>query len=272
MTSPDTTAPIAKAPTRPDVSNRTLIALTAAMAALLAAYFLALPLLPAALRTPGSPVVYLIGVVGTVLLLVAAAFVLAKRLGRGGSPVVWFAAHVGCGTVGFALVAVHSTGRFDQAPALLLANLLALLVLGIWARLWASRRMADTFGTKLRGFAVPDSATRTELARLIEQKTALLAKLDPAANEATFSVTLAHILRRPRTALAYLRLVRAEATLMGTRRSVGTAQAWWRPLHLLLAATFLIGLVVHIVMVTFFAGYVADGGPVTWWHITAWEL
>lgn len=272
MTSSDTTTPIAKAPSRPDVSNRALIALTLATAALLAVYFLALPALPAALHTPGSPAVYLIGVAGTLLLLVAAAFVLAKRSGRGGSPVVWFAAHIGCGTIGFALVAVHSTGRLDQAPALLLLNLLALLVLGIWARLRAARHMADTFGTKLRGFAVPDAATRAELARLIAQKTALLAKLDPTANEATFSVTLPHILRRPHAALAYLRLVRAEEQLMGTRRSVGTAQAWWRPLHLLLAATFLVGLLVHIVMVTFFAGYVADGGPVTWWHITAWEL
>lgn len=272
MTSTETPAPIAKAPSRPDVSDRALISLTALMAALLALYFLALPALPESLHTPGSPAVYLIGVVGTLLLLVAAAFVLAKRLGRGGSPVVWFAAHVGCGTVGFALVAIHTTGRLDQAPALLLLNLLALLVLGVWARLWASRRMADTFGTKLRAFTVPDSTTRTELARLIEQKTALLARLDPTANEATFSVTLSHILRRPGTAFAYLRLVRAEETLMGTRRSVGMAQAWWRPLHLLLAATFLIGLLVHIVMVTFFAGYVADGGPVTWWHITAWEL
>lgn len=224
------------------------------------------------LRVPGSPAVYLFGVAGTLLLLVAAVFVWVKRTGRGGSPVVWFMAHVGCGTLGFALVAVHSTGKLDRPPALLLLNLLALMILGICARVWVSRSMADTFGTKLRGFAKPDETTRTKLARIISDKSALLARLDPAAQEATFSVTLAHLLRRPGGSLAYLRLVRAEAQLMGGRRSVGPAQAWWRPLHLALAAAFLVGLLVHVVMVTFFAGYVADGGPIGWWHVTAWKL
>ena len=59
---------------------------------------------------------------------------------------------------------------------------------------------------------------------------------------------------------------------MGSRRTVGALQAWWRPLHLLLAAAFVAGVIIHIVMVTFFAGYVADGGPVTWWHVTAWDF
>ena len=31
-----------------------------------------------------------------------------------------------------------------------------------------------------------------------------------------------------------------------------------------------LGLVIHVITVTFFAGYVADGGPITWWHLTAW--
>ena len=261
-----------KATSRPDISNRVLIGLSVAVLALRLLYFLLLPSLPEILRVPGSPAVYLFGVAGTLFLLVAAVFVWVKRTGRGGSPVVWFMAHVGCGILGFALVAVHSTGKLDGPPALLLLNLLALMALGIWARLWASRRMADTFGTKLRGFAKPDETTRATLARIISDKSTLLARLDPTAQEATFSVTLAHLLRRPRGSLAYLRLVRAEDRLVGARRSVGRAQAWWRPLHLALAAAFLIGLLVHVVMVTFFAGYVADGEPIGWWHVTAWSL
>ena len=59
---------------------------------------------------------------------------------------------------------------------------------------------------------------------------------------------------------------------MRARASVGAAQAWWRPLHLALAATFIVGLLIHVVMVTFFAGYVAEGRPVTWWHLTAWDF
>jgi uncharacterized protein YhhL (DUF1145 family) len=67
-----------------------------------------------------------------------------------------------------------------------------------------------------------------------------------------------------------VRLAREESRLLGVRRAVGPAQAWWRPLHMLIAWVFILGVLVHVVTVTFFAGYVADGGPVTWWHLTAW--
>jgi hypothetical protein len=29
-------------------------------------------------------------------------------------------------------------------------------------------------------------------------------------------------------------------------------------------------MIIHIIVVTFFAGYVADGGEIYWWHVTAW--
>ena len=132
--------------------------------------------------------------------------------------------------------------------------------------------MADTFGTKLGAFAAPDVGKHAALRDVIDRKVALLARLDPAANEATFSVTLSHLLRRPGTAIAYMQLARKEQRLMRARASVGPAQAWWRPLHLALAATFIVGLLIHVVMVTFFAGYVAEGRPVTWWHLTAWDF
>lgn len=242
------------------------------MTVLLVLYFALLPFLSETMRKAGSPAVYLVGLAGTLLLLVAAAFVAVKRTGRGGSPVGWFIAHVLCGNLGFVLVAIHTTGKLDRAPALLLLNLLALMGLGIWARVSASRSMADTFGTKIRGFAAPDAATRAALKDILEKKSVVLMQLDPDAKEATFSVTLSHLLRRPRAAAAYLRLARAETQLMGTRQSVGLAQAWWRPLHLALAAAFIIGLLIHVSLVTFFAGYVAGGGPIHWWHLTAWDF
>lgn len=257
---------------RPDIANRKLIVVSALMAVFLVFYFALLPLLPAAMRKAGSAPVYLIGAAGALLLLVAAAFVVAKRTGRGGSPVGWFIAHVVCGNLGFLLVAIHTTGKLDRAPALLLLNLLALMGLGIWARVSASRSMADTFGTKLRGFGTPDATTRAALKAVIEQKTTLLTRLDPQASEATFSVTLPHLVRRPADALAYLKLERAEERLMGARGSVGRAQAWWRALHMALAAAFVIGLLIHVILVTFFAGYVAGGEPIHWWHITAWDF
>jgi hypothetical protein len=108
------------------------------------------------------------------------------------------------------------------------------------------------------------------LRALIIEKRRLLAELDPQAIEGTFSVNLPHFLRNPRLALAYRRLAREEAILLGTRSAVSAQQAWWRPLHMALAWLFVLGVVIHVITVTFFAGYVADGGPITWWHITAW--
>ena len=242
------------------------------MFGVLAIYFLLLPLLPDPMRRPGSPIIYLVGVIGTLFLLVAAAFVIVKRTGHGGSPVGWFIAHIICGNIGFGLVAIHTTGKLDQWPALLILNLILLMALGIWARVRGSRTMADTFGTKLKGFAGAGADKRSAIQNLIDEKVAILKRIDPAAQEATFSVTLGHLVRRPFDAMAYLRLAQKEQRLIGARTSVGPAQAWWRPLHLVLAATFIIGLFIHIVLVTFFAGYVAEGGTITWWHLTAWNF
>ncbi len=130
--------------------------------------------------------------------------------------------------------------------------------------------MAATFSTKQRGFVPAGQADRAALAAVIERKRALLALMDPAAQEGTFSPTLAHWIRAPRASLRYAGLVREENGLIGTRASVGLEQAWWRPIHLALAYLFVLGLVIHVITVTFFAGYVADGGPITWWHLRSW--
>jgi hypothetical protein len=50
------------------------------------------------------------------------------------------------------------------------------------------------------------------------------------------------------------------------------AQRHWRLVHRLLAWGFLAGLIMHILLVLFFAGYVADGGEIYWWHITDWDF
>ena len=255
---------------RPDIPDTRLLQLTAAAVIAIIAWFLLRGALPEAWRTPGSPELYLIGVAGVILLLVPVAFVLAKRGGSGSNPVHWFNAHVVCSLAGMVLIAVHSGGFLRRPPALLLLALLALAALGIWARVRGSRRMAATFASKAPQFTVPDAATRARLRALISEKRALLAQLDPQASEATFSVNLPHFLRAPRLALAYRRLAREESMLLGTRAAVSAQQAWWRPLHMALAWIFVLGVVIHVITVTFFAGYVADGAPITWWHITAW--
>ena len=255
---------------RKDLSDRRLLACCAAGIAAIVLWFLLRGALPEAWRVPGSPELYLTGVAGVILMLVPVAFVVAKRGGGGANPVNWFNAHVLCSLAGMVLIAIHSGGFLRRPPALLLLALLALAVLGVWARVRGSRRIAATFASKAPAFRVPDAATRERLRELIVQKRVLLAQLDPRASEGTFSVNLPHFIRSPRMALAYRRLALEESRLLGTRAAVSAQQAWWRPLHMVLAWLFVLGVVIHVITVTFFAGYVADGGPITWWHITAW--
>jgi hypothetical protein len=255
---------------RADISDSALLRLIGGAVAAMFVWFAFRPWLSPAWREPGSPELYLIGVAGALLLLVPVAFTLAKRGGRSRAPLAWFNAHVMCSSLGAVLIVIHSGGFLRRPPALLLLAIVALAVLGVWARVRGSRRMAATFASKQFSFALPDADKRERLRRLIEQKRVLLRELDPAASEATFSVTLAHLLRRPRLGLAYAGLARVEAKLLRTRQAVGKAQSWWRPLHLAIAWIFVLGVSVHVVTVTFFAGYVAAGHPITWWHLAAW--
>ena len=256
---------------RPDLPDLTLVWIVGAAAVAVGAWFALLrPALRAPWSTPGSPELYIAGVLGALLLLVSMVFVVVKRSGHGRLAPAWFIAHVVCGTLGTVLILFHSGGFFRRPPALLLLALFGLIALGFWARVRLSARMAATFATKQRGFAPATGDRRTALAAVIERKRALLASLDPAAQEATFSPTLVHWVRAPRASLRYAGLVREENRLVGTRASVGMEQAWWRPLHLALAYLFVLGLVIHVITVTFFAGYVAGGEPITWWHLTAW--
>jgi len=248
-----------------------LIGLLCAAAIILVCYFTLLrPVLPAPWRTPGSPPLYLAGACGALLLLVSMVFLAMKRGGHGDAAPAWFIAHVVCATFGTVLVAIHSAGYLRRPPALLFLALLGLIALGVRARVHLSARMAATFSTKLRGFAPVGERDRLALAGVIERKRALLASLDPAAREATFSPTLAHWLRAPLATVRYARLAQEEMRMIGARASVGTEQAYWRPAHLALAGLFVLGLVAHVVTVTFFAGYVAAGHPITWWHLAEW--
>lgn len=255
---------------RPDLPDRMLVWIVGAAVLAIAAWFALRPALRTSWSTPGSPELYIAGVLGALLLLVSMVFVVVKRSGHGALAPAWFIAHIVCGTLGTVLVVIHSAGFLRRPPALLFLALLALIVLGVWARVRLSGRMAATFATKQRGFAPVAQKDRAALAAVIERKRALLASLDSVAQEATFSPTLVHWVRSPRASAQYASLVREENGLVGTRASVGAQQAWWRPLHLALAYLFVLGIAIHVITVTFFAGYVAGGEPITWWHLTAW--
>ncbi|MCL4744671.1 MAG: hypothetical protein KJZ83_04570 [Burkholderiaceae bacterium] len=255
---------------RDTLADSTLVRLIGCTIAAIVTWFVLRVALPEPWHTPGSPELYVAGVLGVALLLVPAAFSVAKRSGPGRDPLRWFSAHVWCACAGAVLIAIHSGGFVRRAPALLLALLLALAVLGVWARLRGSRMMAATFGSKFARFEPPDDRVRARLRELIGLKRDLLAELEPDAAEATFSPTLRHLVRSPRLAIRYGRYAREESVLLGTRAAVGTAQAWWRPLHMAFAWLFVAGVLVHVVTVTLFAGWVADYGPVHWWHLARW--
>jgi hypothetical protein len=212
---------------RPDIGNRVLIGMVVTIVLALLAYFLLLPSLPAVMRTPGSPVLYIVGVVGAALLLISMVFVLVKRTGRGGSPPAWFIAHVIGSSIGTVLIAVHSAGYLRRPPALLFLALAGLILLGVWGRVWLSRRISGTFGTKHAHFAALDADSRNALRDVIAQKVTLLRALDPAANEGTFSVTLAHWLRHPILAARYAALER-EAWCRRSR-PIGGPPIWRSP-------------------------------------------
>ena len=113
---------------------------------------------------------------------------------------------------------------------------------------------------------------RAALREVLDLKLALLSRIDPHAEEATFSLQPAHWLRAPLRSWQYLQAVQRERDLLGAHEIYRPADRWWRLAHQLLAMALVLGILVHVVLCTFFAGYVADGGPVYWWHVTAWTL
>jgi hypothetical protein len=255
---------------RPVFSHRSLAGILAIATAVVVVFFAARGAVDAAWSTPGSPQLYLIGVLGCGLLLLPFAFSIAKRSGWSASPPTWFIVHVVGACFGLALLLIHSAGQLDGPPALLLAGALFLVLQGAWARTHLPYRIAGAFAGKHRAFQSTPPVDKKALVRIIEDKRALLTLLDPEASEATFSPTLSHWIRRPWRSNRYAGLAREEMRIIGQKRAVPAVQAYWRALHIAIAMALLGGIVVHVITVTFFAGYVADGGPINWWHLADW--
>lgn len=255
---------------RPVLRKHAIFAVLGGVAGLTVLFFILRPALPAAWSTPGSPELYLVGVIGALLCLTPFVFSLAKRSGKAESPPAWFIAHVIAATAGIALLVIHSGLYVRRPPAFLLAGGLFLVIQGAWARAYLAHNISGVFGGKYAAIVGAGAVDKEALRKVIDAKTALLADLDPAAQEALFSPNLTHWCRHPFLSLQYVRLAQAEATLIGQRKAVPPVLAYWRALHIAVALLFLVGLIVHVVTVTFFAGYVADGGPITWWHLADW--
>ena len=116
-----------------DLSNARLIQSMSVAAVAIAVWFALRGWLPEAWRLPGSPHLYVTGVIGASLLLVPAAFAFAKRSGASRDPRGWFNAHVMCSLLGAVLVAfVQVFGEYylpDLALAFMYLVMLLVLVM-----------------------------------------------------------------------------------------------------------------------------------------------
>jgi len=254
--------------TRPDLSERNILLLAATMAA--AALLI---LLTPAWPSPGSTSGQLSAAAGALLLLAPLGFVVMKRSGLSASPPTWFVVHVLATSLGGCLIFVHAaSGDWLSPPGIVLLLLVLLIVQGSILRAVFSRGFSLLFARSSlpTGFSAPQKLDKPALQAVIDNKIILLKTLDAEADEAQFSPALKHWLRRPLQSFRYQALAAREARMIGARAGVPVALGWSRRIHMFAALAFYLGLLAHVVVVLFFAGYAAAGGPIDWWHITAW--
>lgn len=228
-------------------------------------------LAPLGQSSPGTVNRQWAAVFGVLLLLAPMLFSLLKRSGLSASPPFWFVTHVLSTCLGAYFVFYHvAGGNWFSPPGAVLMLMIFLLVQGALLRTSVSKRFSELFARSsiAPGFSKPESLDKVQLQALIESKQALLLKLDAGAFEALFSPNLKHWFRHPWLSFRYQRLASAEADMVGARHSAGVVLAWSRRLHMLAASLFYLGLIVHVIVVLFFAGYAADGGEIDWWYIT----
>ncbi len=252
-----------------DLSNQRLAWVVALAGVAAGMGTILLAALPHPWAAPGGPILQAAAAVGALLLLASFAAVMAKRFGGRGKRA--FHSHVWLASVGAALVFVHAASNLGRPPALLLALLAGLIALGVWSRMAGARRFAAAFGEKRGGFRRADPETRRRLEAVLAAKQALLARLDPAADERLFSPSAVHWRRSPFRTLKYVRLAAEEERLTGARAALGP-EARWRMAHRLLAWGFVGGLLLHVVIVMWFAGYVADGREIYWLRFADWNF
>jgi hypothetical protein len=253
---------------RPDLSERNILLLLCCVI-ILAALTLAWPGIPA----PGSTLGQTCALLGAILLLAPFAFVLMKRSGRTDSPPAWFIAHVLATSLGSCLIFIHvANGNWLSPPGMVLLLMVFLILHGSLLRVLLSRGFSLLFARSSAppGFSAPAGLDKVALQGIIDAKVELLKQLDPDAHEALFSPALKHWLGQPLNSSRYQLLAEREARMVGARTSVAVELRWARRIHMLAALGFYLGLIAHVIVVLFFAGYAADGGKIGWWHITAW--
>ena len=224
----------------------------------------------------GAPFGQSLGILAAVLMLASLAYLPVRRSREAApsKPRAQFF-HTLVGTAAVVLAVLHSHAALGAWSALVLLAALALLASGLYGRVVSPGRLGDAFGRSAAPYAAVTSDAGPEMAALVEDKRALLAALDPDADEGRFVLRTHHWTGRPAQALRYWRLGRRERRLVAANPAsaageIGLAERLWRRLHLVFAALCVAGIAAHVVTTVFFAGYVADGREITWWHLAEW--
>jgi len=200
-------------------------------------------------------------------------FSFLKRSGLSASPPFWFVTHVLSACIGVYFILFHAAGgNWLSPPGAVLLLMLFLVIQGAVIRVSLSSQFSRLFARSAiaGGFGQPVAIDKQHLQALIEHKQRLLSKLDNSANEALFSPNLRHWLCHPWLSLRYQKLIAEEARMIGARESAGFWLAWSRRIHMVAASLFYLGLLAHVIIVLFFAGYAAGNGEIDWWYITDW--
>ena len=250
-----------------------LVAVAATVLVLGLAYGLLAPWVVGYDARPGAPVGEVLGVIAGGLMIATLLYLPAKRseaLSAANRGLV--RGHVVLGLLGAGVALAHSRLVVQHPPILVLLAFLGLLGTGLYGRLIASRRMGSTFGRGGNPFR-PAAGPPEVLRAVMEQKRVLLARLEPAANEATFALALSHWARQPLRAVRYYALSLDERRKMrglgasGYRSEMGALERWWRVAHLVLAWLAVLGLLAHAVTTLFFAQWAAGDREVYWWYL-----
>jgi len=255
--------------------NRFIFFVSVGAVVIALAYLAAGPMLASYDQRPGAPVGQWLGVAAAIAMLLTFLYLPVRRSAalESGKPRYQFI-HTLVGILGLALALAHSRGRLTHPPAFVLLAAIGLMVTGVYGRVVSPKRLGAAFGRA----ALPYSAIRGGSGRpdaidaLVEMKRAVLARLDPPASEARFVLRTHHWLRRPLLACRYFRLASRERRLIESLPAaavgeVSLAERLWRRVHVWLAWLFVVGLLGHVVTTLFFAGYVADGREIYWWHL-----
>ena len=260
--------------------NRILSLITLCLFFLCAVYLLGgVKWLPWNLR-PGSPIGQSLGICAALILLGTLYYVPVRRSDNTSlskpAAQTW---HGLAGTFGITLAIAHSGFALREWSTLVLLATIGLLSTGLYGRVIAPLRAGATFGRSAIPYATSvqsaatSNATSNQARELIRAKRSLLKSLAADAGEGEFILRWNHWTRHPRIAYGYYRLNVAERRMLARHPLSGNSaipiiERYWRRFHLWLAVLFIVGIVAHIITTVFFAGYVADGREIYWWHLT----